>query len=251
VIEANRNRPFFLYLAHWGIHNPLQAKKEDYDALDRIQDHRLRVYAAMITALDRSVGRVLDALQGNGLTDNTLVIFTSDNGGWEGATDNRPLRAGKGELFEGGLRVPLIVRWPGVTAPGTTNDTPVVSMDLSATILDAAGVRLAAGESLDGVSLRPLLRGKALDRDALYFHYPHYAFHKSNRPGGAIRSGPYKLIRRYDDDSVELYDLAADPGERANLAARKPDLAARLDARLGRWLKDTDAQLPSRRAVKE
>ncbi|MFM8273360.1 MAG: sulfatase/phosphatase domain-containing protein, partial [Gemmata sp.] len=182
---------------------------------------------------------------------STLVVFTSDNGGWDGATDNRPLRSGKGDLYEGGLRVPLIVRWPAVVAkgrpvaPGATDDTPVVSMDLSATVLDAAGVKLARGEPLDGISLRPLLEGKKLDRDALYFHYPHFAWHKGNRPGGAVRAGRYKLIRRYDDNSLELFDLATDPGEKLDLAAQRPEVAAKLDARLAAWLKGTGAQMPT------
>ena len=117
-------------------------------------------------------------------------------------------------------------------------------MDLSATILDAAGVKLGRNESLDGASLRPLLQGEKLDRGELFFHYPHYAWHKSNRPGGAIRSGPYKLIRRYDDNSLELFDLTKDVGEKQNLAAQKPEVAAKLDEQLGRWLKDTAAQMP-------
>ena len=147
--------------------------------------------------------------------------------------------------------MPLIVRWPGVVAtgkpvaPGTTDDTPVVSMDLSATILDAAGVKLGRTEALDGVSLRPLLDGKKLDRDALYFHYPHYAWHKANRPGGAVRSGQFKLIRRYDDNGLELFDLTNDIGEKENVAARKPEVAAKLDAQLGRWLTGTAAQMPT------
>jgi arylsulfatase A-like enzyme len=178
-----------------------------------------------------------------------VVIFTSDNGGWEGATDNRPLRSGKGDLYEGGLRVPLIIRWPGAmkkpVVAGSVNDTPVIGMDLAATVLDAAGVKLEKGEALDGMSLRPLLRGERLERDALFFHYPHYAWHKGNRPGGAVRSGAYKLIRRYDDGSLELFDLTRDIGERKNLALKMPKLAGELDGRLGRWLKETASQMPT------
>jgi len=118
-------------------------------------------------------------------------------------------------------------------------------MDLSATVLDAAGVKLARGEPLDGTSLRPLLEGKKLDRDALYFHYPHFAWHKGSRPGGAVRAGRYKLIRRYDDNSLELFDLATDPGEKLDLAAQRPEVAAKLDARLAAWLKGTGAQMPT------
>ncbi len=208
---------------------------------------------AQIEAIDRAVGNVLDEVERLAIADHTLVIFTSDNGGWDGATDNRPLRSGKGDLYEGGLRVPLIVRWPDVIAPGkpvepgAVIDAPVIGMDLAATILDAAGTMPEAGERLDGVTLRPLFEGRKLDRERLFFHYPHFAWHKSNRPGGAVRAGRYKLIRCYDDNSVELFDLSADIGEEQNLVAAQPELAARLDRELGRWLQETQAQLPTLR----
>ena len=131
-------------------------------------------------------------------------------------------------------------------APAMTCDIPVISMDLSATVLDAAHVKPGEGTAPDGLSLRPVFQGKKPDRDALFFHYPHYAFHKANRPGGAIRAGQHKLIRRYDDNSLELFDLVADVGEKRNLAAEKPELAAMLDAKLGHWLRDTTAQMPTR-----
>ncbi len=143
--------------------------------------------------------------------------------------------------------MPLIVRWPGVTKAGGVNATPVVSMDLTATILDAAGVRLGDGETLDGQSLRPLFTGGKVQRDALFFHYPHFAFHRANRPGSAIRLGKYKLILRYDDDSVELYDLDKDVGEKRNLAQAKPEVARDLKQRLTNWLAETKAGLPEKR----
>lgn len=202
------------------------------------------IYGAQIEATDHAVGRVLNELDSLGIRDETMVVFTSDNGGWSGATDNRPLREGKGHLFEGGLRVPLIVRWPKVTEAGTVNETPVISMDLTATILDAAGVNLASGESLDGDSLRPLFGGGKLEREALYFHYPHFAFHKANRPGSVIRSGQYKLILRHEDDSVELFDLEADLSETKNLATVQPELAQNLRDRLREWLRITGAGIP-------
>ena len=253
-MRAKHDQPMFICLWTYNPHYPFEAPAELIPKYKGQEGPGLKnpVYAAQLEALDRAVGRVLDEVERLALADRTLVVFTSDNGGWDGATDNRPLRSGKGHLYEGGLRVPLIVRWPGVIAPGraaapsTTNDTPVISMDLSATVLDAAGSKLAANESLDGVSLRPLLEGKRLDRDALYFHYPHYAFHRSNRPGGAVRAGQYKLIRRYDDRSLELFDLSADPGEKDNLSAAKPDLARQLDGQLERWLKETGAQMPAK-----
>ena len=252
-MRGNHKKPMFICLWTYNVHYPFEAPADLVAKYKGKEGAGLKnaVYGAQVEATDRAVGKVLDELDRLGAADDTLVIFTSDNGGWDGATDNRPLRSGKGDLYEGGLRVPLIVRWPGVVAtgkavaPGATNDTPVISTDLSATVLDAAGVQLGRNEVLDGATLRPLLTGKKFERGPLFFHYPHYAWHKANRPGGAVRSGPYKLIRRYDDGSVELFDLANDIGEKQNLAARKPELAAKLDQQLGRWLKDTGAQLPT------
>jgi arylsulfatase A-like enzyme len=252
-LKDNHKKPMFVCLWTYNVRYPFEAPEDLVAKYKGKEGPGLKntTYAAQVEATDRAIGKVLDELDRLGIADDTLVIFTSDNGGWDGATDNRPLRSGKGDLYEGGLRVPLIVRWPGLVAPGkpvtpgATNDTPVISTDLSATILDAADVKLWPNEMLDGVSLRPLLRGKRLARESLFFHYPHYAWHKANRPGGAVRYGQYKLIRRYDDNSLELFDLSGDVGEKVNLAEEKPELAAKLDDQPGRWLKDTGAQLPS------
>lgn len=252
-MRGNHQKPMFVCLWPYNVHYPFEAPEDLIAKYKGKEGPGLKnaVYAAQVEATDRAIGKVLDEIDKLRIADNTIVIFTSDNGGWEGATDNRPLRSGKGDLYEGGLRVPLLVRWPGVVAagkpvtPNSTEDTPVVSMDLSATILDAAGVILGQKETLDGVSLRPLLEGKPLGRDKLYFHYPHYAWHKANRPGGAVRAGQFKLIRRYDDNSLELYDLAKDPGEKQDLAAQKPKVAAELDENLRRWLKEAGAQMPT------
>lgn len=247
-LRSRRDAPVFICLWTYNVHYPFEAPA------DLIEKHRgsegpgikNAIYAAQIEATDRAIGRVLNEIDTLGMANDTLVIFTSDNGGWEGATDNLPLRAGKGHLYEGGLRVPLIIRWPGrVKNPGGTDDTPVISMDLSATILDAAGAGPRSGEPIDGRSLLPLLGGEALKSRDLFFHYPHYAFHRANHPGGAVRSGDFKLIRRYDDEKIELYDLARDPGETRDLAAEKSGLAADLNARLSRWLAETGAQLPT------
>jgi len=252
-MQANRTAPLFVCLWTYNPHFPFEAP-EDLIAKYRGQEGpglKNPVYGAQIEATDRAVGRVLAAIDQSGRAENTLVIFTSDNGGWDGATDNRPLRSGKGDLYEGGLRVPLIVRWPDLigpgkpATPGSVNGTPVISMDLSATILDAAGILPGGDDPLDGHSLRPLLSGQKMERASLYFHYPHYAWHQSNRPGGAIRAGRYKLIRRYDDHSVELFDLFADAGETNDLAPQNPELAAQLDGQLGRWLEETAAQMPT------
>ena len=250
-MREHHKQPMFICLWTYNVHYPFEAPEELIAKYKGKEGPGLKnpIYGAQVEATDRAIGRVLDELDRLGVADHTLVIFTSDNGGWEGATDNRPLRSGKGEIYEGGLRVPLIIRWPGLTdkAPvlGATNDTPVISMDLTATIMDAAQVKLGRAESLDGTTLRPLLQGRKLDRDSLFFHYPHYAFHRSNRPAGAIRSGPYKLIRRYDDNSIELFDLSKDLGESRNLSLEKPEVAAKLNEQLGRWLKEAGAQMPT------
>nr|WP_238388706.1 sulfatase [Roseimaritima ulvae] len=245
-MRQQHDQPMFICLWTYNPHYPFEAPEELVEKYKGRQGRGLKnpIYGGQIEATDRAIGRVLKELDTLGIDDETLVIFTSDNGGWSGATDNRPLRAGKGYLYEGGLRVPLIVRWPGVTMAGQMNETPVVSMDLTATILDAAGVALADKESLDGESLRPLFNSDPLQRDALFFHYPHFAFHKDNRPGSAIRWKQYKLILYYDDDSVELYNLQNDIAETTNLANSHPDVAAALKARLLQWLTETDAGVP-------
>lgn len=249
-IQNHPEQPMFICLWTYNPHYPFEAPEsliEKYE--DQVGDGlKNAIYGAQIEATDNAIGRVLDELKKMGIQDNTLVIFTSDNGGWSGATDNRPLREGKGFLYEGGLRVPLIIRWPHVTQAGSTIEQPVISMDLTATMLDAAEIAMpTAAEALDGFSLRPVLQGKAIEREAVFFHYPHFAFHKSNRPGAAVREGHYKLILNYDDDSIELYDLEGDIGELSNIATRKPEIADRLLQKLRQWLKETEAALPTKR----
>ncbi|MEX1223681.1 MAG: sulfatase, partial [Pirellulales bacterium] len=247
-MQENHRQPMFVCLWWYNVHYPFEAPEELIAKYKGKEGPGLKnpIYGAQIEATDRGTGRVLDEIDRLGIAKDTLVIFVSDNGGWEGAADNRPLRSGKGDIYEGGIRVPQIIRWPGIQQQaGREIDTPVTSMDLPATILDAAGVALPDDESLDGVSLRPLLRGEALDRENLYFHYPHYAFHRGNRPAGAVRSGSHKLIRWYDDNSLELYDLSKDLSETKNLAAEQPQRAARLNEQLNRWLTETNAQMPT------
>ncbi|MEP4682420.1 MAG: sulfatase [Rhodopirellula bahusiensis] len=247
-MRREKDQPMFVCLWTYNPHYPFEAPEDLIEHYKGKEGPGLKnpIYGGQIEATDRAIGRVLRELDSLGISDETLVVFTSDNGGWSGATDNRPLRKGKGYLFEGGLRVPLIVRWPGVTEAATVNETPVISMDLTATVLDAAGVGLAGDESLDGETLQPLFSGGNLQRDALYFHYPHFAFHKDNRPGSVIRSGQYKLILRHDDDSVELYDLKNDLSERKDLAADKPEMAQKLKGRLTEWLEETGAGIPAK-----
>ena len=246
-LKERRKRPFFLCWWNYSVHFPFEAPQP---LIDKYQDRvgpgiKNHIYAAMIEGMDGAIGRVLLALDELELADQTLLIFTSDNGAYN--SDSRPLRGGKGHLFEGGIRVPFIVRWPGVVPPATTCSTPVISMDVYPTILEAVGLKPMPEKPLDGESLLPLLtQTGALSRTALYFHYPNYAFHKKNRLGSAVREGDLKLIKRYDDDSVELYNLAEDVGERRNLAEDSPDVAQRMEQELDAWLEETGASMPVR-----
>jgi len=246
LMRGARGRPFFLALWHYTVHTPIQAPDDLVKKYLPLKEQGLKnpTYAAMVEAMDRQVGRVLQALDSLGLADNTLVIFTSDNGGLSRVTDNAPLRAGKGHLYEGGVRVPLIVRWPGRVRGGSTEAAPVISHDLYPTLLEAAGVDPPAGQPLDGESLMPLFDGRGkLERQAIHFHYPNYS-NDGNRLAGAVRRGPWKLIEFFDDDSVELYNLVDDIGERRDLAGQHPDKAAALRKDLRAWRQDVDALMP-------
>ncbi|HOC73278.1 MAG TPA: sulfatase, partial [Candidatus Hydrogenedentes bacterium] len=247
-IESNRERPFFLYFPHYAVHTPIQAKK-DVQAryAGRVRDgdpQNNPGYAAMVEAVDQSVGRVMDALDRLGLAEDTVVIFTSDNGGLGRVTSNAPLREGKGTLYEGGVREPLIVRWPGRIAAGSLCGTPVCSVDFFPTIMEIA-TGPGPGPLTDGESLVPLLTGTGdiAARD-LYWHYPHY-HPLGATPGGIVRRGNHKLIEYYEDNRLELYDLAADPAETKNLAGEMPEKAEELRRALHDWLRDTDAQMPT------
>jgi arylsulfatase A len=249
-VQENRDKPFFLSWWPYSVHYPMQAPEELIAKYRQREGPGIKdpVYAAMIEGIDTEIGRFLKALDDQGLRKNTLVIFKSDNGGYNG--DNRPLRGFKGMLYEGGIRIPWIVRWPGQVEPGATCSTPVISTDCYPTLLEVVGLEPSAGRPLDGQSLLPLFtQSGRLDRDALYFHYPNYAFHKQNRLGGVIRAGEHKLIKRYDDGSVELYNLTKDIGEQQNLAQQSPELASRLEQNLDVWLKEIDAKMPVRSSV--
>jgi uncharacterized sulfatase len=222
VIRANKDRPFFLYLAHWAPHTPLQATREDYDALAQIENPRVRVYAAMIRALDRGVGRVLDALEDNGLTDDTLVIFTSDNGGahYIGVPEvNEPYRGWKISFFEGGIHVPYFMKWPGRIPAGTRQTDPVHHFDIFATAAAAAGVSLPSDRKMDGVDLLPFARGEAegTPHDRLFWRTGHYQV--------ALADG-WKLQVNDRVDGDWLFHLDEDPTEQTNLAAREPERVA-------------------------
>ena len=229
VIEANKHHPFFLYLAHWGVHTPLQATKEDYDAVGDIQPHRLRVYAAMLRALDRSVGQVVAKLEDEGLAENTIIVLSSDNGGagYIGLPEvNAPYRGWKITLFEGGIRVPMFVKWPGQIAPGTVVDTPVAHIDLMPTLAAAAGVTLPADLAIDGQNLLPAATGiGGIERpdDAIFWQSGYYR---------VVRAGDWKLQVDGRQNKVWLFDLASDPTEEINLADTRTDKLAELQALL-------------------
>lgn len=243
-IEENRENPFFLYLAHNTPHIPLGAQPA---RVARNAGAFHPVYAAMVETLDDCVGRILAKIQSCGLAERTIVIFTSDNGGLhvpEGGEDppthNTPFRAGKGFLYEGGLRVPLIIRWPGRIPAGLRIKSPLVNTDLLPTLLELVGVPVPTG--LDGSSFaRAITAGEAPPPRRLFWHFPHYT-NQGSRSGGAVRDGNWKLIEHYEDGRVELYDLSKDPGEAEDLAAREPERAAGLRRALAEWRRAVEAQ---------
>ena len=253
-IEQNKSRPFFLTVSHYAVHIPIQANPATIAKYDRKPKPAGGVYnpayAAMTENLDTSIGRILAKLEELNLAENTIIVFASDNGGLrkiytgvgEITSTNRPLRDEKGTLYEGGIRVPLIVRWPGLVKPGTVCDEPTTTADLLPTFCEMASVPLPP-QPIDGLSLVGLLKDPAsqLGRDAIYFHYPHY--HHS-RPAGAIRARDWKLIEFFDNGSLELYNLTNDIGESANLASARPNLARQLQARLATWRKAVGARMP-------
>jgi len=259
-IEQSKDRPFFLYLAHYAVHIPLKAKDEliaRYRSLKPGEHQTNVIYAAMIESVDESVGRIVRKLEDLRLAENTVIFFTSDNGGLsvrEGAntpaTSNHPLRAGKGYLHEGGIRVPLIVKWPGVVRGGSVLHVPVISMDFFPTILAMAGIPL--DQPVDGVDLVPLLKNGEIKRDALYWHYPHYANQvrspgapTGGGPGAAIRVGDWKLIQHFEHGAHELYNLRDGIGEETNLAEGMPEKVLELGKRLHEWQNSVKAQWPT------
>ena len=282
LIKANKatGKPFFLNMWHFLVHIPIQPKPEyvpkyvekaklmgldkkkavvpgEYDHVFGRKDKRMWVrefqsspqYAAFIQSLDESVGRLLATLEEEGLADNTVVIFTSDNGGastHDCSTSNAPLKYGKGWTYDGGVREPLLIRWPGKIAPNTLCAVPVTSPDFYPTMLQMADLPLLPEQHKDGVSLLPLLQGSDhLDREAIFWHYPHYSA-QGGAPACAVRSGDYKLIRFFEDDHLELYNLRTDLGEEHDLAKANPDVAGKLNTILDRWLAQVGAKIPHR-----
>ena len=270
-LDTVGDKPFLLYLSHYAVHTPLQSKKdleEKYKAkaarlppaegpkfipegqrqARQVQDHA--VYAGMVQSMDESLGRVMDKLRELGLEDNTAVIFMSDNGGLstsEGSpTSNVPLRAGKGWLYEGGIREPMIIKWPGRVQPGSVCSEPVISTDFYPTMLEMAKLPPRPGQHVDGVSLVPLLAQKGgLPRKAIFWHYPHYG-NQGGFPGSAIRAGDWKLIENFENTRVELYNLKEDVGEQKNLADSMPAKAAELHESLKHWRNSVGAKYPTK-----
>lgn len=234
AIQRNKNRPFFLYLAHWGVHTPLQASRADYDALPGIKDHRRRVYGAMIRSVDRSVGRVLQALKDQGLDQNTLVIFTSDNGApsYIGLPEvNQPYRGWKLSLFEGGLRVPYVAKWPGHIAPGTQYRAPVSNIDILPTAAAAAGAALPKDRLVDGINWLPFLKGAApLASPAAPLSQLLRPLYWRDGPYRTVQDQGWKLIASEHPRKNWLFHLAVDPTEKNNLAQQEPAQLARLQA---------------------
>jgi len=268
-IDNTGGKPFLLYLSHYAVHNPQQAKAimvakyrakaarlppptgpeflpEGKNRARQIQNQP--IYAAMVQSVDESVGRVMQKLADLGMERNTIFIFTSDNGGLSTAegfpTANVPLRGGKGWHYEGGVREPLIVRWPGVTKPGSTCHAPMISTDYYPTLLEIAGLPLRPQQHVDGVSLVPLLKGGAQPECPLFWHYPHYS-NQGGGPGGAVRVGNYKLVEWFEDMRVELFNLKDDLGEHRDLSAAMPERAAALRKQLHDWRQSIDAAMPT------
>ncbi len=267
IERRHKAGPFFVQLSHMAVHPPYEAKPGWVSRFARkppAGGHRDAVYAAMIASLDENVGRLLARLEELSLAADTAVFFLSDNGGEGGfavpgggsrrvgITDNAPLRGGKGTLYEGGIRVPMLVRWPGVTQPGSRTAQPAHCVDLFPTLAQLAGARLPEDHPIDGTSLVPLLRNPNahLGRDAIYWHFPVYVSGSEgalrSSPAGAIRAGNFKLIESFEDNRLELYNLVEDLGERNNLVRSLPDKAAELRAKLAAWRRALNAPMPVR-----
>jgi len=276
-IHKNKSQPFLMFLSHFAVHIPIQAKEKyiaKYKAkaaalpqtdkprfenvvseiatykttkVRQIQDDP--VYAGMIQSVDDSIGRVMKTLEDLHISENTIIILTSDNGGLSTAegspTSNLPLKAGKNWLYEGGIRVPAIIKWPGITNPGSICSTPITSTDYYPTMLKMAGIALKPLQHVDGVDILPLLKGeKDIGRADIFWHYPHYG-KKGDFPAGAVREGNWKLIENYENNLVELYDIERDLSETKNLAARHPEVVQRLREKLRHFRKDTGAKMPT------
>lgn len=267
-IQQHKDKPFFAYFSFYDVHTPLMAREdlkkkytekraklrlEEKWAREEPRDVRLSqdhvVYAAMVEAMDQAVGKVIAKLDELKLRDQTLIIFTSDNGGLSTSegwpTSNTPLRGGKGWMYEGGIREPLIVQWPGVTKPGSVIATPVSSPDFMPTVVEAANIDFKSSEPMDGISLHEVIEQKPSTDRALFWHYPHYG-NQGGAPAAAIRRGDWKLIYWYEDDQIELFDVVKDLGETNNLAAAEPERVKSMLVELEQWQKQVGAKFPQK-----
>lgn len=266
-IEENRDGPFFLYLPHWDVHSPHRARqnvvaryREKLAKIPASQRANFNpVYAGMIEAVDRSVGRIADKVDELGIAEQTLIVFISDNGGLPGVSQLDPLRGQKGSLFEAGVRVPACMRWTGTIEPSTQCDTPITSVDFLPTFARLAGAPLPTSQPVDGTDISPLLRGKEISERSIFWHYPLYlqgigltidlpdggTYTWRGFPSTSLRRGDWKLIEFHEDNSVALYNLNDDPGERHNLAASMPDRTRQLRRELDQWQATTGAPIPS------
>ena len=315
-IDASKDQPFFLYMSHFAVHDPIhgrpdlnekyekklaqlskadgpafilegnpddasplskkelaaliqQPSHEGYKVLPqrtvKIKQHQDNIhFASMVEAMDESLGRILEKLEEHGLAEDTLVIFFSDNGGMSGAnfgkadrviaadelddwfsTSNLPLRGAKGWLYEGGIRVPMIIKWPGEGAAGLINDVPVMSTDFYPTLLEMAGLPAMPDQAVDGVSLAPAVMGKPFEREPIFWHFPQYSNHGMQSPGGAVRAGDYKLLEYYENNTVQLFNLREDIGEQNDLSRAEPDKVSALREMLHTWREEVSAEMPS------
>jgi arylsulfatase A-like enzyme len=250
-IRENRDRPFLVYLSHYAVHTPLEAPEALIDKYKMLTKNTGidPVYAAMVESVDQNVGRVLSSLDDLGLNENTVVVFASDNGGLERVTDNRPYRRGKGHLYEGGIRVPFIMRWPGYIPQGSVSENRTISEDIYATILDIAGKDSVAGAGIDGRSLVSDFSCVKLARQPdLHWYYPHYGIGQD--PGSIIISGNYKLIEHYDPPRVELFNLSEDISETTDLSKAVPGKTEELLLKFHQWLESMDPVMHTRRPAR-
>lgn len=266
-IRANHDRPWALYLPHFAVHTPLEPKQElleKYRAKEPGEIHNHVVMATMIEAVDLGIGRIVEALEETGVRERTIIVFTSDNGGYGPATSMVPLRGYKGNFYEGGIRVPMFVVWPGVVEPGSTSRVPVMGADLFPTFCDMLGLDMPEQQPVDGVSLVPLLKAGGEDADLaerpLFWHFPHYLQSYPNaqgmkhnqrdplfrtRPVSVVRRGPWKLLQYFEDGEIELFHLEEDIGEQNNLAGARADKTREMLALLKEWQSDLDAPIPT------
>lgn len=256
IIKSTKGQPFYINLNYYSVHTPIEAKEKTVQKYQKLirngMNHTNATYAAMVEHVDENVGRLLKTLDDLNLSENTIVIFTSDNGGYHApyremkqVTNNSPLRSGKGSLYEGGIRIPFIVRWNGHTKIGLKSDVPIITNDIYPTLCEIAN---CSGDDTDrdGLSLLPLFDSpsSSLKRDELYFHYPHYYFSGGSTPASAVRSGDYKLLEYFEDGRLELYNLKNDPSEKHNLIEEQTKLTVELFGKLKQWRKSVAAQMP-------